>query len=58
MARFFDYTWLSGYQQIVFASADKRIQRLPADVLDRIREYEVATDEVSGLVRAPQGTPV
>ena len=47
----------AGYQQIVFASADKRIQRLPAHVLERIREYEVASDDVSGLVRAPQGTP-
>ena len=31
----------TGYQQIVFASDDKRIQRLPEDVILRIREYEV-----------------
>lgn len=31
----------TGYQQIVFARDDKRIQRLPEDVLTRIREYEV-----------------
>jgi acyl-CoA thioesterase FadM len=31
----------TGYQQIVYARHDKRIQRLPADVLERIREFEV-----------------
>jgi acyl-CoA thioesterase FadM len=31
----------TGFQQVVFARHDKRIQRLPADVLDRIREFEV-----------------
>lgn len=31
----------SGYQQIVFASRDKRIQRLPEDVLAKMREYEL-----------------
>jgi acyl-CoA thioesterase FadM len=31
----------SGYQQIVFASHDKRIQRLPEDVLERVREYSL-----------------
>jgi enediyne biosynthesis thioesterase len=33
----------SGYQQIVFASQDKRIQRLPEQVLAKMREYELAT---------------
>ncbi|AEG93416.1 acyl-CoA thioesterase [Ramlibacter tataouinensis] len=32
----------NGYQQIVFASHDKRIQRLPEEVLARVREYELA----------------
>ncbi|RDH97559.1 acyl-CoA thioesterase [Caldimonas thermodepolymerans] len=32
----------TGYQQIVFAREDKRIQRLPEDVLARIKEYELA----------------
>ncbi len=32
----------SGYQQIVFARPDKRIQRLPDAVVARIRTYEVA----------------
>lgn len=32
----------SGYQQIVFARPDKRIQRLPDAVLARIRAYKVA----------------
>lgn len=40
----------SGYQQIVFASLGKQIQRLPADVLTRIRAYEV--DEAGGLIPA------
>ena len=31
----------TGFQQIVFAKHDKRIQRLPDDILDRIREYEI-----------------
>lgn len=31
----------SGYQQIVFARPDKRIQRLPAGILRRIRAYEL-----------------
>lgn len=31
----------TGYQQIVFARPDKRIQRLPAHVLDKLREYEL-----------------
>ena len=30
-----------GYQQIVFASHDKRIQRLPEDVLKKVRAYEM-----------------
>lgn len=40
----------SGYQQIVFASLSKQIQRLPADVLAKIRGYEV--NESGGLVSA------
>jgi acyl-CoA thioesterase FadM len=47
----------AGYQQIVFASADKRIQRLPAHVLERIREYEVASDEFTGLSGRRTETP-
>ncbi len=31
-----------GYQQIVFASHDKRIQRLPAHILKKVRTYEMA----------------
>jgi enediyne core biosynthesis thioesterase len=30
-----------GHQQIVFATSDKRIQRLPEHVLAKIREYEL-----------------
>lgn len=33
----------TGYQQIVFASHDKRIQRLPEHVLAKVREYELPT---------------
>jgi len=40
----------SGYQQIVFASLTKQIQRLPADVLTKIRAYEVK--ESGGLIPA------
>jgi len=32
----------SGYQQIVFAREDRKIQRLPLEVIERIREYERA----------------
>lgn len=32
----------SGYQQVMFARHDKRIQRLPEDVPERIRDYAVA----------------
>jgi enediyne biosynthesis thioesterase len=31
----------TGYQQVVFASHNKRIQRLPEDILQKVREYEV-----------------
>lgn len=31
----------TGYQQIVFARPDKRIQRLPAAVLARLRDFEI-----------------
>jgi enediyne biosynthesis thioesterase len=30
----------TGYQQIVFATRDKKITRLPEDILDKIRQYE------------------
>jgi acyl-CoA thioesterase FadM len=33
----------NGYQQIVFASHGKRIQRLPDEVLAKMREYETPT---------------
>ena len=35
-----------GYQQVVFASHDKRIQRLPQHILAKLREYELATADV------------
>lgn len=35
-----------GYQQIVFASHDKRIRRLPQHVLAKLREYELAVADV------------
>jgi enediyne core biosynthesis thioesterase len=31
----------SGYQQIVFASHDKRIKRLPDHILEKVRAYEL-----------------
>jgi acyl-CoA thioesterase FadM len=31
----------TGYQQVVFARPDKRIQRLPGHVLEKLREYEL-----------------
>ena len=36
----------SGYQQVVFASHDKRIQRLPQHILAKLREYELAVADV------------
>lgn len=36
----------SGYQQVVFARHDKRIQRLPQHVLATLREYELAVADV------------
>lgn len=33
----------TGYQQVVFASQHKRIQRLPEHVLLKVREYELPT---------------
>lgn len=33
----------TGYQQIVFATHDKRIQRLPEEILLKMREYELAS---------------
>jgi enediyne core biosynthesis thioesterase len=32
-----------GYQQIVFASHDKRIQRLPEHILKKVRTYELSS---------------
>lgn len=34
----------TGYQQIVFATHDKRIQRLPADVLEKVSRFELIGD--------------
>jgi acyl-CoA thioesterase FadM len=34
----------TGYQQIVFATHDKHIQRLPANVLEKISRFELAGD--------------
>jgi acyl-CoA thioesterase FadM len=33
----------TGYQQLVFASHDKRIQRLPEDILRKMKAYELPT---------------
>lgn len=35
-----------GYQQIVFATHDKRIQRLPTHVLKMVQNYEVASSNI------------
>jgi enediyne biosynthesis thioesterase len=37
----------SGYQQIVFARHDKRIQRLPEAVLVKMREYELESAQLA-----------
>ena len=37
----------SGYQQIVFATHDKRIQRFPAHILDKVRLYELQKEELN-----------
>ena len=37
----------SGYQQIVFARHDKRIQRLPEEVLLKMREYELESAQLA-----------
>ena len=37
----------TGYQQIVFATHDKRIQRLPEEVLLKMHEYELAWADLS-----------
>jgi enediyne core biosynthesis thioesterase len=37
----------SGYQQIVFARHDKRIQRLPEEVLVKMREYELQSAQLA-----------
>lgn len=31
----------SGHQQIVFADKNKRIQRFPADIIEKMRQYEI-----------------
>jgi enediyne core biosynthesis thioesterase len=36
----------SGYQQIVFASHDKRIKRLPEHIVQKVRAYELNTYEL------------
>ncbi len=36
-----------GYQQIVFATHDKRIQRLPAHVLKMVQNYEIASSDMA-----------
>ena len=38
----------TGYQQIVFTTHDKRIQRIPSHILDKVRQYEVPVDLPSG----------
>lgn len=38
----------TGYQQVVFASHGKRIQRLPGHILHQVREYEVASAVLGG----------
>jgi acyl-CoA thioesterase FadM len=37
----------TGFQQIVFARQDKRIQRLPHEILERIREFEIRSGEIN-----------
>ena len=39
----------TGFQQIVFAGPDKRIQRFPAEVLECVREFELSAEEVNAL---------
>lgn len=39
----------AGHQQIVFAQLNKKISRLPADVLDKIRGYEADEDMLESL---------
>ena len=39
----------AGYQQIVFAGLNKKIARLPADVLEKIRMYEADEDKLDAL---------
>ncbi|HEX2531326.1 MAG TPA: thioesterase family protein [Burkholderiaceae bacterium] len=38
----------SGYQQIVFTNRDKRIIRLPGEVLEKIRRYELPVSPLAG----------
>jgi enediyne biosynthesis thioesterase len=39
----------TGYQQIVFANLSKKITRLPADIIDKIRLYEASTEQLGCL---------
>jgi acyl-CoA thioesterase FadM len=39
----------TGYQQIVFANKQKKIARLPDDVLDKIRAYQASEEQLLGL---------
>jgi enediyne biosynthesis thioesterase len=38
-----------GHQQIVFANLNKKIARLPAHIIEKIRQYEVV-DEIAGTL--------
>ncbi|MBV8633546.1 MAG: acyl-CoA thioesterase [Burkholderiaceae bacterium] len=38
-----------GHQQIVFAGLDKKITRLPADILEKVRRYEADAEKLSLL---------
>lgn len=40
----------NGYQQIVFATHGKRIQRLPEQILKKIRQYEMPEEGVTKLI--------
>jgi len=39
----------SGDQQIVFAGHNKKIARLPADIIDKIRKYEASAGQLGAL---------
>ena len=40
----------SGHQQIVFADHNKKIARLPAEILDKIRMYQASAEQLGSLV--------